>query len=1175
MADVLPFRKAVPDDAAARLQALDPRRSFLVEAPAGSGKTALLIQRFLTLLGEASVDGPDEVLAITFTRDATAELRDRVLRQLQMAHAGQEPADSLDRLVRPLAERVLRRDRELGWQLLTYPRRLNVQTIDAVCASIARSLPVLSGAGAGLVPAAEPGPLYAEAAHRTLGHLGGPDASLSSALEAILLHRDADLGNTESLIGSMLAVREQWAALVPLKPASLRDEALDAEVLPRFQKALDLAICRGLTGLSRALPADILQALCSFAAEMAHLDGYDGNPSPIAICRDRYHAPGERTEHLDHWRALIHLLLTGGGDFRKERGLNVRTAGFMLEAPHRKRLAAILDQLRGNDTIREALLAVRALPPAVYPAEQWAITKSLFRVLHRALAELQVVFAEQNACDFAELSLLARTALGKDAGGDDLALSTGARLQHLLIDEMQDTSSGQYELIGQLTRGWDGHSQTVFLVGDPKQSIYLFREARVERFLETMHRAQLGDVPLTVLHLTANFRSQSNLIDAFNEDFSLVFPPVPAEGLPAEPARIGYLPATSIKAATRPEPRHWHATEAGSPEARVEQTALDAAEMRRTIDAWRARPLPAGRTTPWRIAVLVRGRAHLAPVVAALRQEPAPVPYRAVNIEPLGEQQVILDLLALTRALLHPADRTAWLALLRSPLCGLSLDALHRLSGADDRSLLTTAILTLVETRAALLEPGDRKGLERFAAVMQAALRQRGNLRLSAWVHRTWLDFGADCVSTPDDLVNVQRFLELLDELSAATPEADDRLDLRLLTARLEKLYSAPSAAPDAVDLMTIHNSKGLEWDVVLVPSLERRAGGDQARLLSWLELDGDDDGAVHGLLAPIQARGEDAAALNTWMRSIQARREAAEVSRLFYVACTRAKEELHLYAATTRKQDGSLSAPSGTLLCAAMAAAEPHFLPASGSPGSSGADLIVFPGSLPLQHPAPGLLDRMAAAADRPKLFRIPLGLAPEAPVSRIAPVGQALSRPVGSYAVRAFGNTVHAFLERLTREIAGGREPDNLVRSLPERAPQVQAVLRASGLPLSECERLGEPVLHALRNTLEDPAGRWVLAAHPSAETEHSLRTADSKLRPDRMFLAGAEPLTFGDDALWIVDYKTAEPGGRDLALFLADEQARYAPQLRGYAAASAADRPIHLALYYPAIPRLIILE
>jgi ATP-dependent helicase/nuclease subunit A len=150
-----------PPDAAARAQALDIRRSFIVEAPAGSGKTGLLIQRFLKLLGDESVASPEQVLAITFTLKATAEMRDRVLEHLEAAARGTPVSGEFARRTRALAEAVLERDGRLGWSLLEHPHRLNIRTIDSVCAEIARTLPVLSGSDGRLSPAIDAPPLYA------------------------------------------------------------------------------------------------------------------------------------------------------------------------------------------------------------------------------------------------------------------------------------------------------------------------------------------------------------------------------------------------------------------------------------------------------------------------------------------------------------------------------------------------------------------------------------------------------------------------------------------------------------------------------------------------------------------------------------------------------------------------------------------------------------------------------------------------------------------------------------------------------------------------------------------------------------------------------------------------------------------------------------------------------
>ena len=550
-----------PPDAHEREQALDIHRSWIVEAPAGSGKTGLLIQRYLKLLADDSVETPDQVLAITFTNKATAELRERVLARLENASSGAAPANDFDRLTQPLARAVLARDRALNWNILAQPDRLNIRTIDSLCSEIARSLPILSGSGGRQSPVTDAEPLYALAARRTFLQLGGSDAALEPALRLVLLHRDGNLADCEALLGEMLARRDQWGELVPLGRRELDDEYLDSTILPLLERALEQAIRSAITQLSRSIPRELLQRLSEAAAEMAHLDGYGGKPSPIAVCAHRGETPGLSSEDLAHWRALMHLLVSPSQKAWR-RGFNSNHVGFATTKSERERLKEIVEALQHRDDLLPAILRLGALPPATYPGEQWIVAKALFRILSRALIELKLVFAERGECDFTEVALAAQTALrsalghetsaeadedsgAADGDGNILAAALGLRLQHLLVDEMQDTSSSQYELIQRLTQGWDGYSQTVFLVGDPKQSIYLFRQARVERFLHTMHTQSLGDLPLGCLRLTANFRSQAGLVDQFNEDFAEIFPAL-EDGL--HPEQVPFVAADPVRA---------------------------------------------------------------------------------------------------------------------------------------------------------------------------------------------------------------------------------------------------------------------------------------------------------------------------------------------------------------------------------------------------------------------------------------------------------------------------------------------------------------------------------------------------------------------------------------------------------------------------------------------------
>ena len=171
---------AAPPDAAQRERALDVTRSWIVEAPAGSGKTGLLIQRYLKLLAEENVTQPGEVLAITFTKKAAAEIRDRVLESLEgAAHDAPANESEFDRETRTLANAVLQKDRRLKWGLLETPQRMNLKTIDSLCALIAGAMPVLSGGGGRMAQMEDALPLYQLAARRTMMQLGGEDEALN------------------------------------------------------------------------------------------------------------------------------------------------------------------------------------------------------------------------------------------------------------------------------------------------------------------------------------------------------------------------------------------------------------------------------------------------------------------------------------------------------------------------------------------------------------------------------------------------------------------------------------------------------------------------------------------------------------------------------------------------------------------------------------------------------------------------------------------------------------------------------------------------------------------------------------------------------------------------------------------------------------------------------------
>jgi len=376
---------------------------------------------------------------------------------------------------------------------------------------------------------------------------------------------------------------------------------------------------------------------------------------------------------------------------------------------------------------------------------------------------------------------------------------------------------------------------------------------------------------------------------------------------------------------------------------------------------------------------------------------------------------------------------------------------------------------------------------------------------------------------------------------------------------------------------------------VVIVPGLEKKPPVSREKLLTWNEINSADTDAASIVLAPIVSRGEGSKELNDWLKGIDKARNAAERKRLFYVACTRAREELHLFASPEETSKGEVHRPYGSLLATAWPAAQMHF-----------ADVVPvaedrtkkFVMSLFPEEEDEGFIDSIAASGEeqeRPTMLqRLPLNFSAHArfDAARKLPYGDVetamddarFDRPVGSFEARAFGNALHAFLEILAKRLADRIGVEMLLREIVGWSPRIAAVLRGEGLSPAVVERLTTRVETAMTNTLRDPEGLWVLSSHNWASSEHALTSWEDKrgsVRLDRVFLAGAEPLKPGDDYLWIIDYKTATHGRERVDDFLAEERAKYGPQMEAYGRMMhGRETPgkLRVGLYYPTLSRLI---
>jgi ATP-dependent exoDNAse (exonuclease V) beta subunit len=1120
-------------DAQARATALDVTRSFIVQAPAGSGKTELLAQRFLALL--AVVERPEALLAITFTRKAAAEMRNRILEALRSCS---DEGSKLRPETRELAQRVLRIDGQRQWGLLANPSRLRVLTIDSLNQSLARRLPVLSGLGAGLGIDEDGGALHELAAERLLSHLPSDDPHIAGAVSILLEHLDNNVGSLVQLISSMLARREAW---LPVLPADLAAYGQSGAARAALEASRHNVITSHLAQLRQAFPPELLAQLCGFAHGAGQVLAARDVESPIRACVDG--VPGMEPAHLPHWRGLAEFLLTQQDAPRKQlnaaQGVLPKDDQRPELAERKARVHAALQEFARHEEVVELLAGARRLPPANYEDDEWRALQSLLLVLRLAAAELKAVFAERKAADYPEFAAAARQALGTADDPTDTALALDARLQHILVDEFQDTSEAQVQLLERLTAGWSpGDGRTLFLVGDPMQSIYRFRNAEVGLFLDVRDQG-LGGLRLEPLTLRVNFRSTQPLVNWVNQCFAAVLPD-----------SDDVLSGAVQFAASVPQPGagaeggvHVHAFLRSS-RAFEAQTVGDIVVSRLAA------------STEGRVAILVQGRNHLLDIVLELTRRG--IRFQATDIDPLAERPVVLDLLALTRALAHLGDRAAWLGVLRAPWCGMRLADCLALFG-DDRD--ATALHLLQDAaRRDRLDTQPRARLDRCLPVLDQAVRERRQLGLRDAVERAWHALGGPAALTDErEIEEARAYLDALGAIEADSPGAP--ADLARLGEALQKLYAPTQPHPDTrVELLTIHKSKGLQFDTVIVPGLDRVGRSDAPPLLRWLKVPGQ--GEPRLLIAPIAAAGSaDRNPLHAWLGQLEARKLQHEKRRLLYVAATRAETSLHLLGSCAVDLDKKTRAP---------AVRRPSRNAALG--------LLWDDPRLPAAFDARladlGDIDGDPAAVIRrdPVLHYLPDGWRVPEPPPAPAIIVRTLARAVtettvefdwASETARHVGTVVHRELQLHARGQGVNPDGDVVHRVLLRR---YAAELAELGVPHERREDAARRVLEAVVRTLADARGQWLLrASHMEAHSELALTGL-----VDRDVVNVIIDRTFLDETgtRWIVDYKTSSHEGAGLDEFLDNERERYRGQLERYARLMRAlgDQPIRLGLYFP---------
>jgi ATP-dependent helicase/nuclease subunit A len=1055
-------------DRAGRERAVDPRFNVALEASAGTGKTRVLVDRYINLL-RAGVD-PSEILALTFTRKAAAEMRDRIVATLRNAAAKGE--------IPPARWRELR-DRTAD---------VAISTIDAFCLSLLREFPLEADLDPGFQMADETEvPRFVDEALDRALRICREVAREDEHVALVF----AQLGDRRTRAGlSVLLGRRIVAPAVLSRYLSLGPPDLTVkEAARRGASALAGVFASMRGGLDRFLDTGPLHAKFTLCArELRRLEAgiETGAVEPAFVHAAFAHA----REHF----------LTQEGEPRKVLPQRYGTSAFASASDRHAHRELVVGHARA---VTDAYAAYRRDLNVL-------VSKGVWRMFMIAQTEYRRTLEARAALDFPDLLLKSLELLRQMEEFAQSRFRLESRYHHVLVDEFQDTNRAQWELVSLLVQSWGegaglAHAgslaPTIFIVGDRKQSIYAFRDADVSLFRDaSRYMSELrpgGDVRRSI---SRSFRSVPPLLRFVNDLCAAI------DKSPERRDAFAYDDQDRFPI-DAPEP-------AGDAISLIVGDTLEscarttAAEIGRLIaEGALVRDRETGVRRPMRpadVAILFRTRESHREYEAALEQRGiSAYVYKGLGFFDADEIQ---DVLALLRHLADPASDLSAAAWLRSRFIRMSDEGLRRLG-----SRLADALSSAAPPRADL-DAGDAEALlmARRASARWCSLADRlppaelldRAIQESAYVAELR---GPRFLQARENLKKIRAYIRRIQNRGYATLE-------RIVT-HLERLAVGDEAnavidAGDAVSLMTVHAAKGLEFPVVFLVNLARGTGNWRDSIRVAVESDRDVSVAVGDFESPAD---EDATA-----------RDREESKRLLYVALTRARDRLYLGSVL---KDGRFQPGRGSLgevmpdsvqalfAGAARGAAELSWAPAS---SSSHAIRVCTP--LSAASPEPRVA---AAAAAHPRDFAVlEDDSVPRIAASMLADaVEHDSTRPSNeSGSHRLIGLAVHRLLQR---EGLDAGAPDERLRQLALDAMRGQSVEDADLTSLA-----GEAIdrFRALS------AQRDLREAYVSGQAFHEVPFALTV--GDRIVRGAIDCLVAAPDRVTVLEFKTGHPRPGDRA-------------------------------------------
>ncbi len=1068
-----------------------------------------------------AVDHLEEILAVTFTRKAAAQMRQRIIGALQFSLAQEEPPHTPhERTTWQLGRDVLLRDKKLKWDLIQYPNRLRIVTIDALCSHIVNRMPVLSHLGGNLEIVDFADEYYRLAVERLLTQTTFQE-NWANALSQLLTHQDNRIYMISKLLVHMLSKRDQWL------PYLGHMNQAHIAIQEYLNDCIGKIIEDHLQNLHDCFDLELIQELMILLPYAAHNCKEQGVNNALNACYDLTEFPEAKAEFLPQWMALVELLLTKEDTWRKSYTVK---SGFpsqsetkdkaekALRKERKDAITSLVSLLSANVYMQELLAQTRMLPPSEVSEDQSLVLTALGELLPVLVAHLQVIFQEKGKVDFIEVNLRALQALGDELHPTDIALSLDYQLRHILIDEYQDTSVTQYRLFEKCVMGWQpGDGRTLFLVGDPMQSIYKFRGAEVSLFIQTQS-CGLGNVQLTPITLQMNFRSSANVISWINETFVSVFPESDDRSL----GGVSYSSAIPHHSFSENEGVFFHPVDNEKNQSTLIVKLIQEHLSNHPNDT---------------IGVLVRAKKHLAEIIKQLK--PLSIPFVAHEVEHLAKLPHVIDLMSLLRAITDWSDNVAWYAILRAPWVGLSLADLLAISNVTQSNIVWKSLLDF-ENIEALSEEG-RARLQKFVPLLQFWFSERQRHDLSQFLRGLWIALGGpQCYIQPHFLNDIDKVLGLIKNFTVGVSKPN----IKELEMRLAELYADISPKSDEsslheksglVELMTIHKAKGLEFDMVIMPQLQTKTVNHEQALLLWFERSHGE--GIDLILAPRRSYQDESDPLYRFVEQQIKKKSAYEAARLLYVGVTRAKKKCHLMGVCSQGENGEIKQPSsGSFLRMLW----PH----------------LSKENLPIKKAVVEELDHQIQTRS---IMRLPMNhQLPEQIQQRLSTnmikddLEPNIPQP-SDIVSRSAGTIFHRLLQRIANGDAIDIENGAML------------ALKRMGFSQKALHNTLALVKQGVDNMLACPKGQWILDPNHSdcrAEWQLSMKTSRGieNVIIDYAFVDD-------NDIRWIVDYKLINQKNMDDKA-LQEEVEKYRAQLEKYRKAvyQFEKRNIRCGLYFP---------